>query len=345
MKFFTLSVLCTLSATVSSLIINATDLLDRRGSSEHVLLCNCEYQGLGWSDVAYYSGTPSGSPAASVVSSDDSHGTTYWEGSQQSVTFSDGNVFSWYIPSQVAVGTYAGTANANQGGFYCYNEWDEFSYTTAAGSTCTVLYDCNHNAPSTAIPGDETLIYYDLDANYVTFPPAFTTSPYDIFNNVFSQFDNSNGQTVNDASIDLGNSVSISFSGHGDIAGTTLTGLSKILRDVVSQQNGLTKSWTESVQTTCQIPCEHGECCGWNYENVNYWEMAQSVTVYAENSATASDQGQLSYTITYTPPAQDCSLLNALADALGIASLVPDVGAIFGAMGSGVGIVESTDGC
>jgi len=55
--------------------------------------------------------------------------------------------------------------------------------------------------------------------------------------------------TVNDATIDLGNDVSIVFSGNGDIAGTTLMGLSTILLDVVSQQSGLTKSWTETQDT------------------------------------------------------------------------------------------------
>jgi len=53
----------------------------------------------------------------------------------------------------------------------------------------------------------------------------------------------------------------------------------------------------------------------------------------------------LAYVITYTPPAQDCSLLNILASALGVASLIPNVGPILGALGSGLGIVESLGGC
>jgi hypothetical protein len=333
-----------------------------------------------------YPGTLSGSPETSVVSSTDSQGATIWEGDQQSVTFPDGNVFTWYIPGSVPVGTYAGTANANQGSFYCYDEWNEFSYTTAAGSTCTVVYDCNHKPPETTVSADFTQIYYNLDANYVTLPPAFTTSPHDIFNNVFSQFDNKAGMTVNDATIDLGNDVSIVFSGNGDIAGTTLMGLSTILVDVVSQQSGLTKSWTEIQDTgNCLAYCEARPtiCCKLETVTVGYWEMAESVTVYAENSATKSDQGQLckspfsyssqslessfptfreregfenlfedvqltelpAYVITYTPPAQDCSLLNILASALGEASLIPDVGPILGALGSGLGIVESLGGC
>ena len=56
MRSSTLSILYSLSVTVSALVINATDLLDRReDSSEHVLLCNCLCRGLGWSDVAYVS--------------------------------------------------------------------------------------------------------------------------------------------------------------------------------------------------------------------------------------------------------------------------------------------------
>jgi hypothetical protein len=102
--------------------------------------------------------------------------------------------------------------------------------------------------------------------------------------------------TVNDATIDLGNDVSIVFSGNGDIAGTTLMGLSTILLDVVSQQSGLTKSWTETQDTgNCLAYCEARPtiCCKLETVTVDYWEMAESVTVYAENSATKSDQGQL----------------------------------------------------
>ncbi|KAH8670108.1 hypothetical protein BGZ60DRAFT_430580 [Tricladium varicosporioides] len=345
MRLSTILTLCSLSITISALAIDGSLDLERRGSAEHVLLCNCQYQGKPWSSVAYYSGSPSGAPAASVVASDDSHGTLWWEGAQQSVTFSDGNVFSWYIPGQVTVGTYAGTAKANQGSFYCYNEYNEFQYTTSAGSVCTVVYDCNHNNPPTNVVGDMTTIYYSLSSEYVTFPSAFTTSPWDIFNHAFEKFDGTSGKTVDESSIDLGNGVSINFEGQGSMAGKTLTGLATVLRQVVSAQSGLTKSWTQQEQTTCKVNCEHGVCCEWNYKTVNYWMMAQSVKVYAENSATSSNQGELKYTITYTPPAQDCTLLNVLASALGIASLVPDVGAIFGALGSGVGIVSQKDGC
>jgi len=55
--------------------------------------------------------------------------------------------------------------------------------------------------------------------------------------------------------------------------------------------------------------------------------------------------GTLAYNIAYNPPAADCTLTQILADALGVASLSGDAAPIFGALGSGVGIVAQLDGC
>jgi hypothetical protein len=41
----------------------------------------------------------------------------------------------------------------------------------------------------------------------------------------------------------------------------------------------------------------------------------------------------------------DCTLTNILSDALGIASLIPDAGPIFGVLDSAVGIVAQVEGC
>jgi hypothetical protein len=237
---------------------------------------------------------PSGLPGASVIVDTAYDSTIWWEGASQSVTFSDGDVFSWYIAARVPDGTYAGTGKNEYTSFYCYNEWDTFQYTTSDGTDCTVVYDCNHKTPISSVPGDETDIYYDLSSNYVSFPPAFTTNTWDILNWAFNQFDWTSGQTVDDTTLDLGNGVSIYFTGHGNIPGTTLFGLATVLRQIVSAQPSLTSTWTEQVATTCAIPCEHGTCCQYNYETVNYWQMAETVTVYAENTATNSDQGSLS---------------------------------------------------
>lgn len=300
MPSITLPILCTVIATVCGLAIDpitsslAKPNPARRDTGEHVLLCNCLNNGISSSEVAYYSGSPSGLGSASVVVDTNYDSTVWWEGASQSVTFSDGDVFSWYIVAQVPVGTYAWTAKNGYTSFYCYNEWDEFQYTTSDGTDCTVVYDCNHNTPMSAVAGDETDIYYDLSSNYVAFPPAFTTITWTILNWAFNQFDWTTGQTVDDTSLDLGNGVSISFTGHGNVPGTTLLGLATVLRQVVSAQSGLISSWTEQVATSCALNCEHGECCQWNYETVAYWQMAQTVTVYAENTATNSDQGSLS---------------------------------------------------
>lgn len=159
---------------------------------------------------------------------------------------------------------------------------------------CTVVYNCIHNTPISSVPDDETDIYYDLSRNYVSFPPAFTTNTWDILNWAFNQFDLTTGQTVDDTTLDLGNGVSIYSTRHGNIRGTTLFGLATVLRQIVSAQPGLTSSWREQQETACAIPCKHGECCQWNYETVNYWQMAETVTAYAGNAATNSDQGSLS---------------------------------------------------
>ncbi|KAH8885251.1 hypothetical protein GQ53DRAFT_751274 [Thozetella sp. PMI_491] len=320
-----------------------------RNSAEHVILFNCHNSANSYfySTVGYYSGSPSGAPAAVVTSR--TGATTIWEGAPASVTFSDGDVFTWNIPARVSVGTYAGTAKNNYVSFYCYDKWNSLSYSpNNNGDICTCVYDCNHTPPSSDVPGDQTQIYYNLNSDYVELPVGFSTSVHDMLNNVYSKFDQNSGMTVDSSSIDLGNGVSISFNGHGDIAGTTLKGLADILVNVVAGQQGMEVDWTTS-EDYCKTYCATSTgsyCCDTETMNIPHRKVPSTVEVYAMNTASNSDQGSLTYQLTYTAPGQDCGWAQTLGNVLGVASLLGgDIGAIFGNLATSTGIVSSISGC
>ncbi|KAH8889035.1 hypothetical protein GQ53DRAFT_825799 [Thozetella sp. PMI_491] len=139
------------------------------------------------------------------------------EGAQGYVTFVDGDVFSWNIAAQVPVGTYADARKNAYARFYCYNKWNSVVYNPN-GDTCTCIYDCNLTTLHSTVTGDQTQIYYNLNSNYVKLRRG-TTSVHDMLNNVYSKFEQSAGKRVDSSSVYLGSDVSISFGGHGDIAG------------------------------------------------------------------------------------------------------------------------------
>jgi hypothetical protein len=172
-----------------------------------------------------------------------------------------------------------------------------------------------------------------------------------MLNNVFSKFDGNAGQTVDSTSIDLGSGVSISFQGHGDIAGKTLTGLADILVNLVAGQSQMDVRWT-TTEDYCKTYCATSigsYCCDTETMTLPHRKVPQTVQVYAENTATNSDQGSLSVLHPQLQPARGRLRLHGPAgpgQALGAAALVGgDFGTLLGAMAAGTGFVNTITGC
>jgi len=299
--------------------------------------------------LSYWPGTPSGQPSAQVEASAGSW--IEWEGSSKSQAFPDGDVFSWYIPALTPYYTYAGTADNEYSSFWCYSGLQMWDYAPYTGNQdwCTSVYDCSHQQPISNVPGDETNFYYNLDSNWVTLPDDFTDSVQSIMHNVYSKFDGTSGQGVDAGVVDLGDGMSISFSGNGNIPGNTLTALANILNQVIAPLPAMDVQFTTS-ETVCTSYCGTSQgpvCCATEVQTTSHRKIPSTVEVYAENTATNSDQGQLTYTLTYTPPAVDCGALGIFKDALSIASLfgAGDIETLVGRVATGTGIIGTLSGC
>jgi hypothetical protein len=327
----------TFIAAATILPLNIATTLPR-GNSEHVLLCNCvDSKGAKSSQMAYYSGDVSGSPSSTTVTN--TGRTTIWEGAEVSAKFSDGNRFTSNIPGTVPEGTCAGTAKNDYGSFYCHKSSRSNLYT-ANGATCSSIYDCNHSACDTSVPGDTVQIYYSINSDYVELALDRDWDPVSILWPIWDR-------RVNEAAVDLGSGCSISFSGHGNDDWLTTNGLSQTLVSVVAKQSGLTQRWETSIDD-CTKWCGTSQgsyCCDTQKKTYRHFKMAKSVSIYATNTASKSDCGELHYTLSCNAPAGDCALAKVLQAALAVAALVPEVGTAFSAVVAAFGIARAPSGC
>jgi hypothetical protein len=319
---------------------NATIL--PRGNSEHVLLCNCvDSQGSKSSQMAYYAGDVSGSPSSTVVTN--TGRTTIWEGGEVSGKFSDGNRFISNIPGPVSEGTCAGTGKNDYGSFYCHKASRSNLYTSG-GNTCSAIYDCNHSACDTSVPGNTVEVFYSINSDYVELALDRDWDPVSILWNIW---DRRKERVVDEAAVDLGSGCSITFSGHGDDSWLTMNGLSTTLVSVVAKQNGISQRWETSIND-CIKWCGTSQgsyCCDTQKKTYRHFKMAKSVAIFATNSASKSDRGELHYTLSCNAPAGDCALMKVLQAALAGAALVPEVGIAFSVATAAVGIVRAATNC
>jgi len=104
------------------------------------------------------------------------------------------------------------------------------------------------------------------------------------------------GITVNETFIDLGG-LSISFHGHGNIAGKPLLALARILFDNLSTLKEMVPSWEKTEKGLCCLShhvIRHSLLRHQRQTNTHR-KMPETIMVYVRNTATASDQGELGF--------------------------------------------------
>lgn len=286
--------------------------LGARGGAETVTLSNCENGNGGLSSqMAYFSGTPNGSPGAIAVIQTGS--TVLWEGNTVTGTFGDGNTFTSHIVSpKPADQAYAGPAENKFGSFYCYYHAQAGIYIDSSGNTCNMIYYCNHNAPAggtnpqpPTTPAAQGTARFDftVEGNYVQMPGHFTAA------DMLGTIDKVTGDTYCDSTqfIQIGDgSCNINYNCHGDVPGKTTHAMATMLKDVVSQYSGLVEYVKEDIKTCIdtnpevrpgQDPCIYENVLT-EFTKINNQLQMNVVYTPAGNPDGASDQGQLTYLIT-----------------------------------------------
>ncbi|ORY14598.1 hypothetical protein BCR34DRAFT_229324 [Clohesyomyces aquaticus] len=307
---------------------------------ETVVLANCQGNSGKWSEIAYYSGGPTGNPNAIVVVPGTSGGTVWWEGRSVSATFTDGNVFTSHIrgDSSIPEGGYAGPGENLYQGFNCFHHWVPNLYQSPQGGSCGQIYYCNHDAPH-----DGLRIDFDVWKETVDLVGDF--NPYDVYGKVWDRyrtpfFDNS--------AVQLTDLCSISFEGHG--AADNVNGnMAKTLQEIVGKRDEAAKKATSSICTKYR-PIEHGqkECIEWGTRTVT--TMPKTIKIDAvnipNNGGAPGEAGYLTTTITCIDPnGVDCNLCKGLSGALGLFGLVGEAAAIWGFAGIVTSAVCASQGC
>jgi hypothetical protein len=121
-------------------------VLKPRNSAEHVVLADCRAgNGTNSSQMAYYTGTPNGTPVGAVAYVDAPPGESrQWDNQTTSGLFMDTHVtFTAHLGPQVADGDYAGTGNNGYVQFTCWEKY-QWNLYIRDDVTCSQVYDCNH---------------------------------------------------------------------------------------------------------------------------------------------------------------------------------------------------------
>jgi hypothetical protein len=315
-------------------------------NNENVVLANCQdSQGVKSSQMAYFSGSPNGSPNAIAQVQTDHGLTVYWEGGAAvSATFPDGNVFSASIPQAVPDGAYAGTGKNKQGEFTCWRKYTPNLYTHN-GVNCYGVYDCNHSA----IPVDGTQVDIHIKPGTINLDDQYNL--VDIYRNVW---DKRGPQDCDETPVQIGKGTChVSFNCHGEFPNWQSTnGMAGTLANVVATTPKMAS--TTNISPKCLKEGFIGQflvCEQWGPSVVSV--VPHEVDIFVSNVPPAGSgrggglKAQLTATISCAANGADsaCDWCKASQLALSAANLIPVIGPLFGLANVGATALCDSQGC